>query len=328
LDNDLYDQDQNTNLAVNPSTGSGSIAPRFVNLNTPVVQGALFDPAIPVRPFKEEPFCLYGTFSVLINIPNSNGFNSIDYWFKTVKDVKFSIFSAVLPTGETINLTISPEEPLYNENSTGEKNDFPYNQVIPGTVPYNLRDTDESIDLIQNYAGNRTVTEITNDPAKMIHPNEWNHININIGNNDLQIFLNQLEIYEPRKSAGFGGNTAVLINPTKEVVMIDEVLTDFTSVIDYGRFVQISQGRLAWAEHELSENWLVEIVDDPLKMDSNFPLYYWQVGSLMLQATAGGVWDDDQVPWKKFHCFTQNQWINFGEQVVNSEIIRFWKRIQ
>jgi hypothetical protein len=48
----------------------------------------------------------------------------------------------------------------------------------------------------------------------------------------------------------------------------------------------------------------------------------------MLQATTGGMWNEDQVPWKRFHCFTQNQWTNFGEQVVNSEIIRFWKRIQ
>jgi hypothetical protein len=328
LDGDLYDQDQNTQLAVNSRIGNGSIPPRFVNSESPVVEGALFDPAIPLRPFKEEPYCLYGTFSILINIPNSNGLNTIDYWFKTVKDIKFSIFSAVLPTGETINLTISPEEPFYNENHAGEKNNFPYNYATQGTAVYNLRDTDESIDLIQNYAGDRTVVEVTDDPAEMIHPNEWNHININMGNNDLRIFLNHLEIYKPRKSAGFGGNTAVLLNPTKEVVMIDEVLTDFTTVVAHDRFVQISQGRFAWAEHNFSENWLIEIVDDPLKMDSNVPLYYWPVGALMLQVTTGGIWNNDQVPWKRFHCFTQNQWTNLGDQIVNLETIRFWKRTQ
>jgi hypothetical protein len=137
-----------------------------------------------------------------------------------------------------------------------------------------------------------------------------------------------LEINLPRKSAGFGGNTSVLLNPTKETIMLDEVLVDLITTISHDRFMQVSEGRLAWAEHELSENWLIEIADDPQKMDSNLLLYYCPIGAVMLQATSGGEWNDNQTPWKRFHCFNQNQWTSIGEQAVNSEIVRFWRRTQ
>jgi hypothetical protein len=54
------------------------------------------------------------------------------------------------------------------------------------------------------------------------------------------------------------------------------------------------------------------------------------VGSIITQTTIENVYDQNQTPWKRFHNFTEDQFVLQGEVTPiggNGEKTRFWQRV-
>jgi hypothetical protein len=308
-----------------------NILPHFVNEDSAPEPPLTTNPAITKKPFKEVPSFYYGTYKIPIILPDNAGENVLDYWFKTITGGGFRIIDIELSTGELIEILLGYEEPFYNDNSgIGTPDNFPYNSniLMPGTVVYNERDIDGDMALIQEYGGHgvRKDFKVLDAPQ----PGVWNHISMQVGINSVSIFLNGQKESFDRLSSGFGGDSLVTVNPEQVPIGIDEMLMDAFHSIDFDRFIEVSGRALPWAFHEWDEGWLTIYGDDPAKIDSNLALYLFPVGSVLTQTSNGGVYDDSQTPWERFHNFRQEQFVLQGEITPsggNGEKTRIWQRV-
>jgi hypothetical protein len=320
-------------FAWNMADTANNVTPHFICEDSPPEPPITNDPAIPKKPFKETAEAYYGSYSVPIVMPDNNGQNVLDYWFKTVEGGGFSLLFIKLPTGESFDLSLGYEEPFWNDNSgIGAPNNFPFNEntLLPGTVVYNERLTSASLNVVQGFNGVMEVIPVTIPDINLPQPNRWNHIALKTGIDSITIFLNGQEQTIPRMSSGFGGNTKIEINSQRTPVVLDEILMDWTASISFARYSEISITRLPWAEHEWKDGWMSIYADDPNKIDSNLALYLYPVGSVITQAAISGVYDDSQTPWARFHNFRQEQFVLQGEVAPvggNGEKTRFWQRV-
>ena len=362
LDGDLLDQDQQNQLVIVPrspefdfndvansefpfndvsasvfawnmSDLANNVIPHFISENSGPESPITTDPAIPKKPFKEVAEAYYGSYSVPLIMPDGNGDNVLDYWFKTVEGGGFNLFSIKLPTGELFDLTLGHEEPFWNDNSgvSGPDN-FPFNEnvTMPGTVVYNERSTSAGLNAVQGFGSSAVVTPITIPDTNLPQPNRWNHLALEIGTNSITIFLNGQQQTVARMSSGFGGNTEININPQQMPIAMDEIMMDWTASISFARYSEVSITRLPWAYHEWKDGWLTIYADNPDEFDSNLVMHFFPVGSVMTQTTTAGIYDESQTPWKKFHNFRQEQFALQGEVTPtggNGEKTRFWQRI-
>jgi hypothetical protein len=308
-----------------------SIPPHFVNEDSVPEPPLTTNPAITKKPFKETPSFYYGTYKIPIIFPDNAGENALDYWFKIITGGGFRLIDIELPTGELIEILLGYEEPFYNDNSgIGAPDNFPYNSnvLMPGTVVYNERDIDGDMAVVQEY-GDQWIRKdfmVLDAPQ----PGVWNHISIRAGVNSVSIFLNGRQESFSRLSSGFGGNSLVTVNPDLAPVGIDELLVDAFCSIGFDRFIEVSGKGLPWAAHEWDEGWLTIYGDDPAKIDSNLALHLFPVGSAVTQTSNGGVYDDSQTPWERFHNFRKEQFVLQGEVFPaggNGEKTRFWQRV-
>jgi hypothetical protein len=359
FDDDLLDQDQQNPLTIIPqipepwyndwatsefnyndidssifaynSPDLDNILPHFVNEDSALEPPLTTNPAITKKPFKEVPSFYYGTYKIPIILFDNAGENVLDYWFKTITGGGFRIIDIELPTGELIEILLGYEEPFYNDNSgIGVPDNFPYNSniLMPGTVVYNERDIDSDMALVQEYDGHWIRKDFTVLDAPQ--PGVWNHISMRVGVTVVSIFLNGRQESFDRLSSGFGGDSLVTVNPEQVPIAIDEMLMDASHSIDFDRFLKVSGRALPWAFHEWDEGWLTIYGDDPAKIDSNFALYLFPVGSAITQTSSGGIYNDSQTPWERFHNFKQEQFVLQGEVAPsggNGEKTRIWQRV-
>jgi hypothetical protein len=359
FDDDLLDQDQQNPLTIVPqipepwyndweasefeynditssifaynSPDFDNILPHFVNEDSAPEPPLTTNPAITKKPFKEVPSFYYGTYQIPITLPDNVGENVLDYWFKTITGGGFRLIDIELPTGEMIEILLGYEEPFYNDNSgIGTPDNFPYNSniLLPGTVVYNDRDIDSDMALVQSYEGHWVRKDFTNLDAPQ--PGVWNHISLRVGMDSVSVFLNDQQESFDRLSSGFGGDSLVTINPEMVPIGIDEMLMDAFHLVDFERFIKVSGRALPWAYHEWDDGWLTIYGDDPDKIDSNLALHLFPVGSAITQTSIGGVYDDSQTPWVRFHNFEQNQFVLQGEITPtggNGEKTRIWQRV-
>jgi hypothetical protein len=308
-----------------------SIPPHFVNEDSVPEPPLTTNPAITKKPFKETPSFYYGTYKILIVFPDNAGENALDYWFKIITGGGFGLIDLDLPTGELIRILLGYEEPFYNDNSgIGSPDNFPYNSnvLMPGTVVYNERDIDGDMAVVQEYGDQWTRKDFTVLEAPQ--PGLWNHISVRAGMNSISVFLNGRQESFSRLSSGFGGNSLVTVNPDLAPVGIDELLADASCSIGFDRFIEVSGRGLPWAFHEWDDGWLTIYGDDPAKIDSNLALHLFPVGSAVTQTSNGGVYDDSQTPWERFHNFRKEQFVLQGEVFPsggNGEKTRFWQRV-
>jgi hypothetical protein len=309
-----------------------NIIPHFVNEDSAPEPPLTTTPAMRKKPFKEVPSFYYGTYKITIPVPDNAGGNVLDYWFKTLSGGGFGLIDIVLPTGEFIDILLGYEEPFFNDNAgIGLPDNFPYNSniLMPGTVVYNERDTDSDMAIIQGFQGHRVRKDFETLAAPQ--PGVWNHISLRIGMNSVSVFLNGRQESFDRLSSGFGGESVVTVNPDMVPVAIDEMLMDFHHVIDFNRFLKVSSKMLPWAFHEWDDGLLTIYGDDPAKIDSNLALHIFPVGSVITQASVGGVFNDSQTPWERFHNFIPEQFVLQGEIAPlggNGEKTRIWQRMQ
>jgi hypothetical protein len=362
LDGDLLDQNQQNPLTVvprsaefnfNDTANSGfpfndvaasifawnmadlanNVTPHFISEDSGPEQPITTDPAIPRKPFKEVAESYFGSYSIPFVLPDGDGQNALDYWFKTVEGGGFSLLFIKLPTGEVIDLAIGHEEPFWNDNSgIGGPDNFPFNEnvLLPGTVIYNERSVSAGLNAVQGFNGAVVITPIAISDINLPQPNRWNHIDLGIKTDSIVIFLNGQQQTIARLSSGFGGNTEININPQQTPIVLDEIMMDWTASISFARYFEISVTRLPWAYHEWKDGWLTLYADNPDKFDSNLVLHFFPVGSVMTQTTINGKYSDAQTPWAKFHNFRQEQFVLQGEVAPtggNGEKTRFWQRV-
>jgi hypothetical protein len=335
LDGDLLDQDQENPLTViaGDSSLSNYISPHFVSEDSGPEASVSTDPAIRKKPFKETAEAYLGSFGVQLVMPDGNGQNTLDYWFKTVEGGNLNLLSIKLPTGENLSLLIGYEEPFWNDNTgVAAPDNFPFNEnvLLPGTVVYNERSVSASLNMLQNFNGRMAVTPVTIPDSILPQPNRWSHIALEVGTGSIALFLNGRQQIFPRMSSGFGEVTEIEINPGRTPVVLDEILIDWTTAISFDRFLDVSITRLPWAYHEWKDGWLTIYADNPDKFDSNLAMHIFPVGSVVTQATVNGVYNSSQTPWARFHNFQQEQFVLQGEITPsggNGEKTRFWQRI-
>jgi hypothetical protein len=319
-------------FAWNMADLADNVIPHFISEDSKPEPPITTDPAILKKPFKEVAESYFGSFSVMLAMPDGDGENVLDYWFKTAYGGGFNLFSLKLPTGELFDLSLGHEEPFWNDNSgiTGP-NAFPFNENVsmPGTMIYNERSTSAGLNAVQGFGAEAAVTPIAIPEINLPQPNRWNHISLGIRRNSIVIFLNDQQRVIPRISSNFGGITEIEINPQRMPIVLDELLMDWMTSISFERYSQVSVTRLPWAYHEWKAGWLTIYADDPDRFDSNIALHLFPVGSVITQATTDGVFDDSQTPWVRFHNFRQDQFILQGEVMPtggNGEKTRFWQR--
>jgi hypothetical protein len=321
-------------FAWNMADLANNVIPHFISDNSTPEPPITTDPAIPKKPFKETAEAYYGSYRIPLTMPDGDGQNTLDYWFKTAEGGGFNLFSIKLPTGELFDLSLGHEEPFWNDNSgINGADSFPFNEnvLLPGTVVYNERLISAGLNAVQGFGGEAAVTPVSIPDANLPQPNRWNHISLGIGNDMITIFLNGNQRSISRMSFGFGGDTEISINPQQTPIALDELLLDWTVSVSFTRYSEVSTTRLPWAYHEWKDGWLTLYADDPDKFDSNLVLYFYPVGSVMTQTTAGGVYDDSQTPWERFHSFRREQFILQGEIAPsggNDEKTRLWQRIR
>jgi hypothetical protein len=320
-------------FAWNRADMANNVTPHFISENSGPEQPITTDPAIPKKPFKEVAEAYFGSYSVPFVLPDGDGQNALDYWFKTVEGGGFNLFSIRLPTEEVIDLAIGYEEPFWNDNSgIGGPDNFPFNEnvLLPGTVVYNERSVSAGLNAVQGFNGVVVITPIAISDINLPQPNRWNHIALGIKTDSIVIFLNGQQQTIARLSSGFGGNTEIDINPQQTPVVLDEIMMDWTTSISFAKYSEISVTRLPWAYHEWKDGWLTLYADNPDEFDSNLVMHFFPVGSVMTQTTTNGVYNDSQTPWAKFHNFKQEQFVLQGEVAPtggNGEKTRFWQRV-
>ena len=335
-DEHLLDQHQDlgsklTIIPKSPET-AGAIAPHCVYKDSEPELLITNDPIIK-RPLKEASGFYYGSYSIPLTMPDGNGMNTLDYWFKIVNGQGIKLLSATLPTGEAFYLSLRHEEPFWNDNFGVEgPNNFPFNKnvLLPGTLAFNKRSVSAGIDIVQNYGVTRKVTPITFPRLPL--PNEWSHIALEIGNHSITIFMNKGAQSIARLTSGFGGDTSIVINPQQEPIALDEIMIDWSVAMSFDDFIKVSDNlNLPWASHEWEEGWMTIYADDPDKVDSNLAMYFFPVGSVLTQASVDGEYDPAQTPWARFHCFKESQFDLQGEVSPiggnNNEKTRFWQRV-
>jgi hypothetical protein len=320
-------------FAWNMADVANNVVPHFISEDSCSDQPITTDPAISKKPFKEVAQAYFGSYSIPLMMPDGNGNNTLDLWMKTVEGGGFNLFSIKLPTGEIFDLALGHEEPFWNDNS-GEPtpNNFPINDnvLLPGTVVYNERAIFAGLTAVQGLDGHAVITSIDIPDANLPQPNRWNHAALEIGNASITFFLNGQQQTIQRLSSGFGGVTEIEINPQRTPIVLDEILMDWTTTVSFARYSEVSVTRLPWAYHEWQDGWLTFYADNPDKFDSNLVMHFFPVGSVMTQTTMGGMYDDSQTPWIKFHNFKQEQFVLQGEVAPtggNGEKTRFWQRI-
>jgi hypothetical protein len=320
-------------FAWNMADLANNVIPHFISEDSGPEPPVSTDPAIPKKPFKETAEAYFGSYSVPVTMPDGSGQNTLDYWFKTAEGGGFNILSVKLPTGELFDLSLGYEEPFWNDNSgAGGPDNFPFNEnvLMPGTVIYNERSVSAGLNAVQGFDGLAAVTPIAISDVDLPQPNRWNHIALEIGNDSIAVFLNGRQQTVARLSAGFGGNTEIDINPQRVPIVMDEILMDWTVSVSFARYSEVSISRLPWAYHEWKDGWLTVYADNPENFDSNLAMYLFPVGSAMTQTTTGGLYDDSQTPWARFHNFRQEQFVLQGEVAPeggNGEKTRFWQRV-
>jgi hypothetical protein len=362
LDGDLLDQDQQNPLTIIPRSPefnfndvsisafpfndvpasifawnmadlANNVIPHFVSEDSAPEPPVTTDPAIPKKPFKEIAEAYYGSYSVSLAMPDGNGENTLDYWFKTAGGGGFYLLSVRLPTGESFDLALGYEEPFWNDNSgTGAPDNFPFNEnvLLPGTVVYNERSVSAGLTAIRSLNGVTDTVPVIIPDDSLPQPNRWNHAALEIGNNSIAVFLNGHSLATGRLSSGFGGDTGIIINPQRTAIVLDEMLADWTVSVPFARYNEVSVTRLPWAYHEWKDGWLTLYADSPDKFDSNLVQHFFPAGSVMTQTTTNGQYDDSQTPWAKFHNFRQDQFVLQGEVEPsggNGEKTRFWQRV-
>jgi hypothetical protein len=306
------------------------ISPHFVNEDSPPEPPITNVPAITRKPFREVPSFYYGTFAIRITLPDNDGENALDYWFKVPRSGGFVLIRLDIATGERVELLLGYEEPFWNDNSgVDPPNNFPFNSnvLMPGTVVYNERESDSDLSILQIFDGHRVRKDISIDPPQI---GVWNHISFKLANDKIRMFLNGQQDEFDRLSAGFGGDSLLTINPSKSIIGVDELLIDAFAEIDFDRFNKVSGRGLPWAYHEWDEGWLTIFGNNPDKIDSNLALFIFPVGSVIHQASVNGVYDDSQLPWNRFHNFKESQFEYQGEITPsggNGEKTKIWQRI-
>ena len=340
FDDDLLDQDQKHSLetSITHSLATNAISPHFVNEDS-LAENLLtsLKPAITKKPFKETPSFYFGSYQAVIEMPITSDNNVLDYWFKIVNGRDLRLFDIILSTGERIELFVGLEEAFFNDNTeAGTVNNFLYNTnvLLPGTVPYNERYTDDDLAIVQSHQDNTTTKDLKTLIAPK--PNSWNHISLCIKSNAFHIFLNGKQESISRITSGFGKKSStIIINPDKVPIGLDEMLVDFNHSIDFSRFIKatdmMTSKGLSWAYHEWEDGWLTIYGDDETRIDSNLAMYLFPIGSVMTQASLNGKYNESQTPWGRFHNFSKDQFILQGEVAPvggNGQKTRFWQRVR
>jgi hypothetical protein len=327
-----YNDIEKSEFAFNMISADG-VVPHFISEDSELEFPITMEPAIPKKPFKEVAESLYGSYSVDFVMPDNTGMNTLDFWFKLAQGGGVDILEAKLPTGEYFLIELAHEEPFWNDNSGITLPDnFPYNVNIlqPGTLVYNERDVRSGLSAILGYKGNVQIVDfgILNQDLPQI--NRWNHIALEITGSQINVFINGIARSFNRMSPGFGGETSITINRQQVLIVLDEIFLDWTSAESFSRYNQVSHIRYPWAYHEWDEGWLTIYGDSADRIDSNLALFLFPVGSVITQTTTGGNYDISQTPWKRFHNFTEEQFVLQGEVNPvngNGEKTRFWQRV-
>jgi hypothetical protein len=312
---------------------ANNVIPHFVSEDSGVESLITNEPGIPKKPLKETAEAYFGSYSVLLSMPDGNGQNTLDYWFKPVEGGGRNLLFFKLPTGETFDLDDGYEEPFWNDNSgEGSPDNFPFNDDVLSSdaVAHNERASSTGFNAVQGFNGVVRTVPIAVSEDNLPKPEKWNHIALEIGNDSIALFLNDQQQTIPRMSSGFGGDTKIIINPRRTPIVLDEVMMDWTASISFARYSEVSLARLPWASHEWKEGWLTICADDPDRFDSNLALFMFPVGSVITQTTTGGAYNPDQTPWARFHNFRKEQFAFQGEVAPtggNGEKTRFWQRI-
>jgi hypothetical protein len=312
---------------------AGGIFPHFIGDDSVPEPPITMEPAIPKKPFKEVAESFYGSYSVSLVMPDNTGLNTLDFWFKLATGGGVDILDLELPTGEYFLVELAYEEPFWNDNSgTPLPDNFLYNINVlqPGTLVYNERDIRSGLSAVLGYNGNVQIIDFGISDQNLPQINRWNHIALEITESQINIFINGIDRSFNRLSSGFGGDTFININRQQVPIVLDELLFDWTTAESFSRYNQISQVRLPWAYHEWAEGWLTVYGDSADRIDSNLALFLFPIGSVITQTTIEGEYNLNQSPWKRFHNFTEDQFVLQGEVIPiggNGERTRFWQRV-
>jgi hypothetical protein len=315
------------------STSPDGVVPHFISEDSELEPPITMEPAIPKKPFKEVAESLYGSYSSVFVMPDNAGLNTFDFWFKLAQGGGVDILDAELPTGEYFLVELAYEEPFWNDNSgVSPPDNFSYNVNVlqPGTLVYNERDVRSGLSAVLGYNGNVQIVDFEIPDKDLPQINRWNHIALEITGSQINVFINGFARSFNRMSSGFGGDTSITINRQQVPIVLDEILFDWTVAESFFRYNQISQLRYPWAYHEWSEGWLTIYGDSANRIDSNLALFIFPVGSVITQTTTGGDYDVNQTPWRRFHNFTEDQFVIQGEVSPvngNGEKTRFWQRV-
>ena len=79
-----YNDALSSEFAWNMADLANNVVPHFISEESGPEQPITTDPAIPKKPFKEIAEAYFGSFSIPLVMPDGNGQNALDFWFKIV----------------------------------------------------------------------------------------------------------------------------------------------------------------------------------------------------------------------------------------------------
>ena len=259
-DTDFLNQHGVQTLVMEESTAPHHVEPCLVGEDDAVPAGSginTFKPALlAIAPYATVAKSCYGNYSLLKTIGASNSWQ-VEFWMKQVWQENQTLFD-IGNSQQSIALKILNREPNYNDpleeeppyNTETEQSEFiPYNTVIESDV-YLEYTSPAGTDRRRNIEFNL---------------NSWYHIGIFCDGENITVFISEATTrssYVFEQQAAFVNDINISINPSKELMCLDELMVSPTVMGSQSVFNQNSNDRIPFGALDKDEKHFVLDVDN------------------------------------------------------------------
>ena len=284
FDSDFYNQHGVQTLTIGTSSDPDSVEPELVGEfdDVPVNAGInTFTPALlAVAPYSTVAKSIYGNYSLTKAIATSNEWQ-VEFWMKQVWAESQTLFD-IGNSQQKLTLKLVNGEPKYNEPLSGE---VPYNNEINQSVrvPYNTI-SDTHAELEYTYSGG---TDTRSGVAFKM--NSWYHIGVFCHEGYFTVFVSEMTTrssYTFEQQLTFTSDVSVVINPSKQLMCIDEFMVSPTVAGSTSAFNQNTNDRIPFGALDKDrKHFILDVDNSDLWISGNFKRAIVPAGTI--QAYAG-----------------------------------------
>jgi hypothetical protein len=206
-------------------------------------------------PYATEARALYGNFRLQANIGIPPAF-TIDFWMLykyNENQVLFNIGSE----NDLVQIEVLDDEPFYNDEPADE---VMYNDEAADDTWYNEIDLAHTR-IARNYNGSWSFMPITDgDAENMFKHGSWYHVGVVNTGNQIRVLINDRMF--PFDSSPQAYAVKIDVNPTKSLMLIDEVLVDATVAESAQQFYRNTRLRRPWGKLDDAQAWAILDVKD------------------------------------------------------------------